>query len=104
MTIEERKSYMETMLGSDSDIDEDLMSTCLDIANRTILNHRFPYGTSRVEVEPQYEMKMIQLAVIYYDRNGAEGEKKHSENGTVREYLTEEEILASIPRQAGLPL
>ena len=103
MTYEERLSYMRTMLGSCEDTD-DVLSTYLNIARQKIINHRFPYGTSLVEVEPRYEMKMIELAIVLYNERGAEGQVKHNENGVSREWKTEEEILASIPRQAGLPL
>ena len=104
MTLEERLSYMKTMLGSDVDVDEETMLTYLNVAKSKILTHRYPYGTKLTEVEPQYEMKMIELAVICYSREGVEGQKSHKENGTDRVYQTEQEILASIPRVAGLPL
>lgn len=105
MTLEERIEQMKIMLGEDSvDITENECQTYLNLANRTILNHRYPYGTNLVEIEPQYEYDLIELAIVKYNKRGAEGQETHNENGVHRKYRTEAQILASIPKFAGLPL
>ena len=95
---------MRTMLGSECEDDDITLSTYLNVAEQKIINHRFPYNSKVVEVEPRYEMQMIELAIYLYSIRGGEGERKHTENGVLREWRSEQEILASIPREAGLPL
>ena len=105
MTLEERIEQMKIMLGDDGvDIDENVCQTYLDLANQKILNHRYPYGTKLVEVEPQFEYQMIELASVLFNKRGVEGQEYHNENGVHRRYRTEAEVLASIPKFAGIPL
>ena len=103
MLREERHAYMRKMLGSDEEIADDILDIYLLQAQQKIINHRYPYGTSVVEIEPRYELDMLELAIVLYNLRGAEGQKRHVENGVTREWRTESEILASIPRMAGLP-
>lgn len=105
MTREERINAMKTMMGDDGlDIDENVCQTYLDLANSKILNHRYPFGTNLVEIEPQFEYDLIELAIVKYNLRGVEGQETHNENGVHRKYRTEAQILASIPKFAGLPL
>jgi len=105
MTLEERIEQMKIMLGDDGvDIDENTCQTYLDLANQKILNHRYPYGTKLVEVEPQFEYQMIELAIVLFNKRGVEGQEYHNENGVHRRYRTEAQVLASIPKFAGIPL
>ena len=105
MTLEERIEKMKIMLGEDGvDIDDNTCQTYLDLAISKILTHRFPYGTNLVDVEPRFEYQMIELAIVKYNQQGVEGEETHNESSVHRKYRTEEQILASIPRFAGLPL
>ena len=105
MTLEKRIEQMKIMLGEDGlDITDDVCKTYLDLSNEKILTHRYPYGTKLVEVEPQFEYQLIELAIVLYNKQGGEGEEYHNENGVHRKYRKESEILASIPKFAGLPL
>ena len=105
MTLEERIEQMKIMLGEDGDdIENNVCKTYLDLANQTILNHRYPFGTDKVEIEPQFEYALIELAIVKYNMRGVEGQETHNENGVHRKYRKESEILASIPKFAGLPL
>ena len=105
MTLEQRIEQMKIMLGEDSlDIEDETCKTYLDLANEKILTHRYPFGTNLTEVEPQFTYQLIELAVVLFNKRGAEGQEYHNENGVHRRYRTEVEILASIPKYAGLPL
>lgn len=105
MILDERIAQMKIMLGDDGlDIDDDVCQTYLNLANQKILNHRYPYGTKLVEIEPQFEYQLIELAIVLYNQRGVEGQETHNENGVHRKYRRENEILASIPKFAGLPL
>lgn len=65
---------------------EELIMQYLDTARSIILAHRFPFGTDRTEVEPQYKGLQLRIAIDLYNKRGAEGEKAHSENGVSRTY------------------
>lgn len=103
MTQEEKVSLMKTMLGEEEEYNDLTLSAYLDFAKSKILTHRYPFGTTLVEVEPKYEYAQIELAIALYNQRGAEGENKHSENGVSRSYRDEIDILSSIPRVAGIP-
>lgn len=105
MNIEERIEQMKIMLGDDGlDITDEVCQTYLNLANARLLNHRYPFGTTKVEIEPQFEYQLIELAIVLYNQRGIEGQETHNENGVHRKYRTIEQILASIPSFAGLPL
>lgn len=102
MTIDEKVARMQLKMGSneDSPVLEDYLLT----AKSKILNHRYPYDIDRPkEVEPRFEEDQIELAIVMYNKRGGEGQSEHSENGVKRVWRTEEEILSSIPRRAGIP-
>ena len=104
MTLDEKIDVFRTMLGSEYDEeDSTVVTTYLNMAQQRILNHRFPFGTKLVEVEPQFEYLQIELAVVLYNQRGAEGQEKHSENGVSRTWRTANEILRDIPRRGGIP-
>ena len=105
MTLEERINQMKIMLGDDGlDITDEVCQTYLNLSQQKILNHRYPFGTKRVEVEAQFEYQLIELAIVLYNQRGVEGQETHNENGVHRKYRTEGQILASIPSFAGFPL
>ena len=98
MTHEERISTIQEMLGDM--VDSSLLTIYLRQANQKILNHRYPYGTTEVEVEPRFEKDLLELAIVLYNQRGAEGQKSHNENGVQRTWRTEYEILKGIPPMA----
>lgn len=105
MELEEKVRLMK-VLGKGSELaneDNDTLETYLLLAEQKLLNHIYPYGKGKVELDSKYDTKQIELAIILYNQNGAEGEESHSENGVTRKYVSEEKFLASIPRKVGLP-
>lgn len=98
MTHEQRISTIQEMLGEE--VDSDLLSIYLRQATQKIINHRYPFGTEAVDVEPRYEQDLLELAIVLFNERGAEGQKVHSENGVRREWRTEYEILKGIPPMA----
>jgi len=107
MTLDEKIQHVK-IIGKGSELaneDDDTISTYLLLAKDRLLNHIYPFeGDRPVEVEPKYETKQIELAVILYNKRGAEGEKQHNENSVNRQYVDEEDFLAKIPRKVGIPL
>ena len=101
MTLDERIDALQKMLGED--IEDDTLTTYLNLAKQKILNHRFPFGTNLEEIEPRYEGDLLELAIVFYNERGVEGQETHNENGVNRKWRSEQQILKSIPRMVGLP-
>lgn len=101
MTLEEKIAKMQSML--DSDEEDTVLTDYLLTAKSKILTHRYPYDNTVTEVEPRFEDLQVELAIVLWNKRGGEGQKEHSENGVKRVWRTEEEILSSIPRVAGIP-
>jgi hypothetical protein len=67
---------------------------------------RFPYGTTLEEVEPRYVDLQLRIAVELYNKQGAEGESAHSENGISRTYESagiSKNLLYEITPMCGVP-
>lgn len=103
MTIEEKVAVMQRKMDSNEDVS--VLTDYLLTAKEKILNHRYPYSNQErpCDVEARYEHDQIELAIVLFNQRGGEGQKVHSENGVRREWRTEQDILSSIPRMAGIP-
>lgn len=98
MTNGQRISTIQTMLGEE--VDTILLDVYLRLAISKILNHRYPFGTIETDVEPRFEMDLLELTIVLFNERGAEGQSVHSENGVKRDWRTEYEILKGIPPMA----
>ena len=95
MTREERIATIQTMLGEE--VNASLLGVYLQQAEQKILNHKYPYRDNRpIEIEPRYEMDLLELAIVLFNQRGAEGQDKHTENGVSRTWRTEQQILQGI--------
>jgi hypothetical protein len=100
MTQLERLKIRITENTSDIEL-EDL----LESAKAVILSRRFPFGEQPAEIEDKYKDLQIRIAVEMYNKQGAEGETSHSENGISRSYSSasvSEELLREITPKAGV--
>ena len=100
MTQLERLKIRITENVSDIEL-EDL----LESAKAVILSRRFPFGEHPVDIEDKYKDLQIRIAVEMYNKQGAEGETSHSENGISRSYSSasvSEELLREITPKAGV--
>ena len=102
MTLEQKIDYMQKMM-EDTPIDFGMAQIYLDLAQQKLINHIFPFRNDVVELNSKYDYDQIELAIVLYNKRGAEGEELHNENGVHRRYRSEAQILASIPKFAGLP-
>ena len=70
------------------DVAEDVvLSELLEQAGAIVLNRRFPFGYPENAVVPtQYERVQVAIALELYNKQGAEGQTSHSENGISRSY------------------
>ena len=77
----------------------------LESAKAVILSRRFPFGEPPEELENRYKDLQIRIAVEMFNKQGAEGETAHSENGISRTYASanvSEDLLREITPKAGV--
>lgn len=102
MTIEQKVAYMKTMM-DDTSLEDETAIVYLDLAKQKLLTHIYPFDDKVIEVPSKYDLQHIELAIALFNKRGGEGEEYHNESGVHRRYQTEAQILASIPKHAGLP-
>lgn len=67
--------------------DDSVLSELLEQAGAIVLNRRYPFGFSEGTAVPhQYERVQVAIALELYNKQGAEGQTAHSENGISRTY------------------
>lgn len=71
--------------------DDVILTTYLDMAGEAILNRCFPFESEK-EVPRKYQNRQLEIALYLYNKQGAEGQLIHSENGISRTYES-----ASVP-------
>ena len=76
---------LKTLIGVD-DSEDDLLLTLLSLAEGKILERLYPYDHSKETLPTRYVGKQIEIAVYLYNKQGAEGQITHSENGISRTY------------------
>lgn len=82
---------MKTRTG---EIDEDKLTDMILSAKEAILSARYPFGRpENAEVPEQYLDLQFQIALAIYNKEGADYETSHTENGITRTWGTE-----AIPR------
>lgn len=85
MTEETLKAMIKTNIESSSDmtISDDVVNTFFQLSKNAILLKRFPYlqDVSEKELPSIYDSLCVRLAVYMFNKQGAEGEISHTENG-----------------------
>lgn len=92
--------------------DENLLDDLLETAKYAILTRRFPYGeyptddVGNVVVETKYQDLQYRMALDLYNKQGAEGQISHSENGVARSYESSwisVQLLEEVTPVVGIP-
>lgn len=77
---------LKVLLGiRDTSHDEEL-NVYLDLSGRAIINKAYPFDDSVEVVPKKYEPLQVEIAVMLWNKRGAEGENYHAENGINRTY------------------
>lgn len=74
------------LLTGASDSEDGLLLALLSLAEGKILERLYPYDHSKETLPTRYVGKQIEIAVYLYNKQGAEGQTAHSENGISRTY------------------
>ncbi len=86
-------------------VDDYVLLDILESAKAVILSRRFPFGEQPTEIEEKYKDLQIRIAVEMFNKQGAEGETAHSENGISRSYASasvSEDLLKEITPKVGI--
>lgn len=90
---------------TEKDVSDTELEDILESAKAVILSRRFPFGDYPTEIEERYKDLQIRIAVEMFNKQGAEGEIAHNENGVSRTYSSasvSEELLREITPKAGV--
>lgn len=71
--------------------DDNVLTVCLNLAGQAIANRCYPFDPEK-PVPSKYYARQIEIAAYLVNKQGAEGETQHNENGINRSYES-----ASIP-------
>jgi hypothetical protein len=82
--VEELLSKLKLLLPDESN--DTLLLYFLEIAKSKILEKLYPFDSTKTELPSRYETKAVEIAVYLYNKQGAEGEITHNENGMNRTY------------------
>lgn len=86
--IDEMKqlSKLKNRLGIKDVEKDELLADFLGSAKAEIMARRYPFGDFPKELDTRYANLQIEIAVVMYNKQGAEGQTSHSENGVNRGY------------------
>lgn len=96
---------LKTRLNVSGETEDDILTELLATASDIIMSVRYPFGDWPDELEPRYLGLQVRIAVDLYNKQGAEGETSHSENGVSRTYGAENvssDLIAEITPKAGI--
>lgn len=97
---------LERLKARTGETDEALLQDCIESAKNIYLSRRYPFGEPPTGVEPRYLDWQYRCALALYNKDGADGQISHSENGISRAWGSEsvpKELLAEIPPFVGTP-
>lgn len=85
MTDNELIQVAAGMVGAKGE-DETKVAAYLTLAKQKILNRLYPFRDDVDVVPPKYHALQCEIAAYLYNKQGAEGQLTHSENGVSRSY------------------
>lgn len=77
---------LEKLKSLTKEANEDLLLTFLNMAGDKIVNKAYPFAKTPKPVPLKYHSLQVEIALYLYNKQGAEGEISHSENGISRSY------------------
>ncbi len=108
MTDDEKTGIVRNMSKGAETLDDEVIYAYLDAAKSAILNRLYPFQDVSDKVVPaRYEAVQIRICVYAIHKRGAEGETKHIEVGTERDFASADipnDLLNEVVPMCGAPL
>ena len=98
---EKQLSKLKNRLSIKGTEEDALLTDFLDSAKAEIMARRYPYGDYPTELDIRYGDLQLRIAIVMYNKQGAEGQKSHSENGVSRSYEDYDFLLAEVVPMVG---
>lgn len=87
MTTDEKIGMLKAMQGNNtSPYTSDILVAYIKLAESVVLQRLYPFNADIEEVPSKYENNVIEIANYMLNKQGAEGETSHNENGISRNY------------------
>ena len=88
MTDAEKITMVQTLVESDAEATDSVVSVYLHLACSAMLERLYPFDPNRSEYDlpTRYDTIQCELAARYFLRRGGQGEINHEENGVNRQY------------------
>lgn len=100
MTDAEKITMVKTLVESDAEATDDVVSVYLNLACSAMLERLYPYDSTKEaeDIPSRYDTIQCDLAARYFLRRGGQGEINHEENGVNRQYASvdDEDILRKL--------
>lgn len=80
---------LKTYLKITDSLEDALLSLFLSMAENKVVNKRYPFGCTdaeKSETLEKYSDIIMDISIYLYNKQGAEGQTGHSENGISRSY------------------
>lgn len=84
MTEAEKLTILKSMYNGEEN--DSVLSAYLKLAGQKVINRAFPFEKGVTAVPDEYAMNQIEIAIYLLNKQGAEGETAHNENGINRTY------------------
>ena len=108
MNIGEKVLLVRAMSKGAEMLEDELVASYLYAAERAVMNKLHPFAdVSGMTMPERYEYVQTRIAVYNINKRGAEGETKHIEVGTERDYASADipqDLLSEIVPMCGVPM
>ncbi len=86
MTAADKIAMTQVLLGPEADATESEIIVYLSIAEQKIIDKAFPFKHDELTMPSKYDILQCEIACYLINKQGAEGETVHNENGINRTY------------------
>lgn len=106
METEEKITVVRAMSKGAEVLDDDVVAYYLEMAKNAIMNRMYPFH-EKEEMPERFDYAQIRICVYNINKRGAEGETKHIEVGTERDYASADipnDLLKELVPTCGVPV
>lgn len=96
---EKNKIYADLMVLLETSEEDKILPVLIRQAERNVVEKRYPFGstdTEKSDAIKKYEGIIFKAVIYAYNKQGAEGQSSHSENGISRTWINEESLYEDI--------